>query len=423
MSVAARKILHLDLDAFFCAVEELQNPSLAGKPFAVGGRAEQRGVVASCSYPARQFGVRSAMPMGRALKLCPNLIVIASRHADYGRVSEQVMEKLRLLTPLVEQISIDEAFLDVSDLPQSAEQIARQLQQAINDQLHLPCSIGVASNKLVAKIANDIGKAAARRGSPPNAITLVPPGEEAEFLKALPVEALWGVGPKTAARLAEIDILTIGDLAGLPPTSLERMFGKNGAWIAQHARGIDDSPVITFHEAKSISQETTFARDIHDEDKLKQTLLRLSEQVGKRLRQDNLAGVTVKIKLRWPDFTTLTRQITLGQPVDQDAEIFQAATRLFHSVWQKNRPVRLIGVGVSGFKPPIRQLGLWEALPSPADPAPSDKQRRLQTAIDDLHSRFGAASLHRGYENEPGHQRIQAPDGKHGQISKETEHD
>jgi DNA polymerase-4 len=400
MDMIIRKILHLDLDAFFCAVEELRNPALGGKPFAVGGRVSERGVVASCSYAARQFGVRSAMPMARAIKLCPGLIVISSRHAEYGQVSEQVMEKVRVLTPLVEQISIDEAFLDVTELPQPAEQVARQLQATINQQLHLPCSIGVATNKLVAKIANDVGKAAARRGSPPNAITIVPPGQEGEFLRPLPVEALWGVGPKTAARLAEIDVLTIGDLARLPAPQLERMFGKNGQWISQHARGIDDSPLVTFHEAKSISQETTFARDIHEEDALLGALLRLTEQVGRRLRQEDLTGVTVKLKLRWPDFTTLTRQVTLSEPVDQDEQIYQAATRLFHSVWQKHRAVRLIGVGVSGFKPRLRQLSLWQAFPVGETAEPTEKQRRLQAALDDLHNRFGLASIQRGLEKD-----------------------
>ncbi|HKZ68683.1 MAG TPA: DNA polymerase IV, partial [Anaerolineales bacterium] len=208
-----RKILHLDLDAFFCAVEEQRDPSLRGKPFAVGGKPEERGVVASCSYAARQVGVRSAMPMSRALKLCPGLLIVSARHRAYGQTSDKVMAVLHDLTPLVEQISIDEAFLDVSDLPQSAEAIARELQRTIRDQLNLPASLGVATNKLVAKIATDVGKAAARTGDYPSAVMVVPPGEEAAFLAPLPAIALWGVGPKTADQLARLGLKTIGDIA------------------------------------------------------------------------------------------------------------------------------------------------------------------------------------------------------------------
>nr|MBI2903928.1 DNA polymerase IV [Chloroflexota bacterium] len=192
-----RKILHLDLDAFFCAVEELRDPSLRGRPFAVGGKPEERGVVSSCSYAARRFGVRSAMPMSRALKACPGLLVIPGRHRDYHEASERVMAQVRGLTPLVEQISIDEACLDVSDLPQAPEALARQVQADIRQATHLPCSLGAATNKLGAKIATDVGKVSSQTDTYPKAITVVPPGAEAAFLAPLPAQALWGVGPKT----------------------------------------------------------------------------------------------------------------------------------------------------------------------------------------------------------------------------------
>jgi DNA polymerase-4 len=235
--------------------------SLRGK-LAVGGRPDQRGVVA-CSYAARQFGVRSAMPMGRALRLCPKLIIIRGHYQDYRDASHKVMQILRQLTPQLEQVSIDEAFLDLSELPDEAETIAHRLQKEINETLGLPCSIGVASNKLVAKIATDAGKATSRKTSdtpaPPNAITVVPPGQEAEFLSPLPAKALWGVGPKTAERLDKIGIDTIGKIASWPTDDLIRRFGKHGAELNRHARGIDDSPIIIEHEAKSVSQETTFA--------------------------------------------------------------------------------------------------------------------------------------------------------------------
>ena len=206
----ARKILHLDLDAFFCAVEEQRDPSLRGQPFAVGGRPESRGVVASCSYAARQFGIHSAMPMARAVRQCPPLIIVPSRYGAYEAASRQVMARLHQLTPLVEQLSIDEAFLDVSDLPERAELIARRLQATINRELDLPCSLGVAANKLVAKIANNVGKAAIKSDRPPNTIKVVPPGQEAAFLAPLPATELWGVGPKTAEQLAQMAGVKLG---------------------------------------------------------------------------------------------------------------------------------------------------------------------------------------------------------------------
>lgn len=281
----SRKIIHLDLDAFFCAVEELQNPELKGRPFAVGGRANERGVISSCSYAARMFGIRSAMPTGRALGLCPGLLVISPHHRLYSDASRQVMDRLNQWTALVEQISIDEAFLDLSDLPEDPASLAHRLQGEIRTTLGLPCSLGVATNKLVAKIATDVGKAANRRNQPPNAITVVPPGQEAAFLAPLAVQSLWGVGPKTAAHLAELGIGTIGDLASWDEADLVKTFGNSGSDLARRARGIDDSPIITEHEAKSISQEVTFSRDISDSEVLRHTLRELCETVGRRLRK------------------------------------------------------------------------------------------------------------------------------------------
>jgi DNA polymerase IV len=355
-----RKILHLDLDAFFCAVEEQRDPSLVGKPFAVGGRPDERGVVSSCSYAARRLGIHSAMPMGQALRLCPQLRIISPHFPAYRAASQNVMAELHALTSSVEQISIDEAFLDVSALPEAGEVLARQLQQRIRDQYGLPCSLGIASNKLLAKIANDVGKAANRGAAPPCAITLVPAGQEAEFLAPLPVERLWGVGPKTAARLAEIDIRTIGDLARHPESDLVGMFGKNGHDLHRHALGLDDSPIVTAHEPKSISQEITFSRDVTDIQKLHHSLNEMSIAVARHLQKSGYAGSTVKLKLRWPDFTTLTRQMTLSVPTDQAERINAAALALFEKVWQPGKRIRLLGVGVSGLVPPVRQLNLWD---------------------------------------------------------------
>ncbi len=387
--VMNRKILHLDLDAFFCAVEELQDPGLRGLPFAVGGKPDQRGVVSSCSYAARRFGVRSALPMSQAVRLCPHLLIRPPQFKAYRAASEQVMTRLHNLTPFVEQISIDEAFLDVTMLADSAEVIARQLQAQINSELGLPCSLGVASNKLVAKIANNIGKDRAGKDAPPNAIMVIVPGTEAEFLAPLGTRELWGVGPKTAEQLAKLGIKTIGDIARYPENRLVRQFGKHGEELAQRSKGIDTRPVETEGETKSVSKETTFTQDLRDAEVLRRTLRSLSDGVGRQLRKNGLSGTTVKIKLRWSDFTTLTRQVTLPHPTQHDNEIYEAALELFNRTWSKGRAVRLIGVGVSGFEGGAFQTGLWDA------PLPK-QDTRLESVLDRLRDRFGEGVVKRG---------------------------
>lgn len=394
---APRQIIHLDLDAFFCAVEEQHNPALRGKAFAVGGKPSERGVVASCSYAARQYGVRSAMPMARALRQCPHLMIVPSRHGVYSSISKEVMKRIRAVTGLVEQVSIDEAFLDVSGLGRPAEQIARELQAAIRRDLELPCSLGVAANKLVAKIANDVGKASVRGSGPPNALTIVPPGQEAAFLAPLPVATLWGIGPKTAARLEAMGIHTIGELANWSEMDLIQRFGKHGEDMARRARGIDDRPIVTSSPAKSFSQENTFARDVSSEVELRRTLRMQADQLSRRLRKKDLRAATVKIKLRWPDFTTLTRQTTLDRSTDRPEEIAAAAESLFGTVWAPGKAVRLLGVGVSGLTRQPRQLSLWDA--------ETEKERRLQEAVSELRSRFGEKIVVRGnleLDDQPG---------------------
>jgi DNA polymerase-4 len=381
-------ILHLDLDAFFCAVEETRRPELRGKAFAVGGRPDERGVVASCSYAARQYGVRSAMPMARAIRLCPGLVIVAGRHRLYGESSRQVMARLQAVTSAMEQISIDEAFLDISEHAGAAEGLARRLQAEIRDELGLPCSIGIASNKLVAKIATEVGKKAGSGGGPPFGLTIVPAGEEAAFLAPLPVDMLWGVGPKTSARLTELGIHTIGDLARWPDGELVRLFGENGRELWQHAHGIDHRPIVTEHETKSISQETTFTRDVRDDKILEKTLKELAAEVARNLHKSGLAGATIKLKIRWPDFTTLTRQVTVPERTDLAQEIARVAIDLMRSVRKPSQPVRLIGVGVSGLGEPARQLSLWDV--------PSEKERRLHEAIDELRRRYGDGVIGHG---------------------------
>ena len=388
-STRPRKIIHLDLDAFFCAVEALQDPSLLGEPFAVGGRPEYRGVVSSASYAARRYGVRSAMPTARALQLCPDLILVSGRHSQYGDYSRKVMRHLHNFAHSVQQISIDEAFIDVSDLRAPAEKIAGDLQLCIWEDLQLPCSLGVATSKLVAKIANNVGKASAKTKGPPMAITVVPPGEEAAFLAPLPITELWGVGPKTGENLRQLGINTIGDLADWPHEDLIHRFGKHGDDLARRARGLDDRPVATERGTKSISHEVTYAQDVTDEDQLKRTILRLSDNVGRRLRKARLRAATVKIKLRWSDFTTLTRQLTLPEPTDQDAVIYEAALKLLHANWRPGRPVRLIGVGTMNLNDPATQLRLWQT--------GTEKGQRLQETLDGLRDRFGRDAIQRAF--------------------------
>lgn len=384
----ARKILHLDLDAFFCAVEENNDPALTGKPFAVGGNADQRGVVASCSYAARMYGVKSAMPMKRAMQLCPNLVVVSSRHSDYSEVSKKVMALVEI-SPWIEKLSIDEAFIEVTDLPDPLDEIARELQQRINSTLNLPVSIGGATNKLIAKIANDWGKAQNRGPKPPNAITIIHPGEEAKFLSPLPVQSLWGIGPKSAEKLSSIGISTIGELAKTDPSTLKMLFGRFGPDLQRRASGLDDRPVETEHAIKSISNEITFAKDLNHEKQLLQTFRSLAEKVGRRLRKASLAGSTVQIKLRWSDFTTITRQTTLPSATNLDQEIYDTAVLLFKENWVKGRPIRLIGVGVSSLGPPVRQLSLWDDH--------LQKEAQLLDAVDQLEEKYGKHVVKRAH--------------------------
>ena len=384
-----RKILHLDLDAFFCAVEEQLNPKLRGKPIAVGGQPDKRGVVASASYPARKFGVRSAMPMSQALRLCPQLIVVPQTRGAYVEMSRAVMQTLEAMAPEVEQISIDEAFLDVTILREPLEAIALGLQREIRQRLELPCSIGGATNKLVAKTANNIGKARKPKDQPPNAITIVTAGDEAAFMAPLPVRELWGVGPKTAETLHAFGIITAGDLARRGEADLRRALGKLGGELWYRARGIDDRPVAPWGDAKQISKETTFVEDVADEAELKLTLRRLCDSLGRRARKENLAGDIVKIKLRFSDFRTVTRQVSLDEAIDRDDRIYHFALQLLDEHWTPGTPLRLIGVMLGGFVNRERQLDLW------AHPQGDSEADGLQTALDALRDLYGEESIRR----------------------------
>lgn len=383
-----RTILHLDLDAFFCSVEELKNPALIGKPFAVGGMPGQRGVVSSCSYAARQVGVRSAMPTGRAQALCPGLILVSGRHSEYSVYSEKVMAILQDISPLVEIVSIDEAFVDISDLPEHPELLARSIQQRVRTQVNLPCSIGIARNKLVAKIATDAGKAEKRTGMPPCAIKYIAPGTEEAFLAPLEVSAIWGVGPKMSARLNDLGIVKIADILKYPENELRELLGNSAAYLIQAAHGQDDSPVVTEHELKSISQETTFSRDLCDPAEIERTIRWLTEKVAYRLRDNQMSADTVRIKIRLKDFSSYTRQVQLDAPSDVESVILTEAVRLFREFHQPGQYVRLIGVGVSGLGESWHQMNLWEVK--------TEKEIRLHQVMDQVQHKYGKKALQRG---------------------------
>lgn len=301
-----RQIIHLDLDAFFASVEELLDPSLVGLPILVGGSPEGRGVVSSASYAARAYGVHSAMPMSQALRLCPQAVVRHGHHREYSSYSRRVMSILAEYTPLLEPISIDEAFLDVTGSEQlfgPADQLAHRIQQRILAELGLPSSLGVASNKLMAKIASDLAK--------PKGVLLVPAGQEAEFLAPLPIDRLWGVGEVTSQRLRSSGIQTIGQLAALSEQPMKALFGSGAEGMRRRALGIDDRPVGPSGPHKSISQEHTYAQDVGDLQVLRRTLLDMSEDVAAQLRKHGECARTVVLKIRYPDFRTYTRRVTL----------------------------------------------------------------------------------------------------------------
>ena len=391
----ARKILHLDLDAFFCSVEELLDPSLVGKAFAVGGNPQGRGVIASCSYAARLKGVRSAMPAGKALQLCPELIMIHHRHGLYSEYSERVMSILQNTTPVVEQVSVDEAFVDVSDLPQPLKMIAFGLQKRVADETQLPCSLGGAANKLVAKMANDYGKAQVRTGRAPRAITIIEPGSEQAFMAPLDIQALWGFGPKTADKLRDRGIYRIGQLYDLSEAELRSFFGNHASEILDRAKGIDTRLVYdSEHDPKSVSNETTYYSDTDDLHQISDTLHWLSDKVGYRLRKHNLAGSCVQIKIRYSDFSTITRQKMLQFPTNLDDDIFSAVSELLKSHLTVGREVRLLGVAVTKLEEPAIQLSLWDNT--------TQKKTQLTEAIDSLKEKYGKEIVVRASSLKPG---------------------
>ena len=355
-----RHIIHADLDAFYATVEQLDNPELRGKPVLVGGRPESRGVVATASYEARPFGVRSAMPMRTAVRLCPQGIIVRPRFTRYREVSRRVMEVFREFTDLIEPLSLDEAYLDISEAVDESEGrwplgVALELKRRVRDETGLTVSVGVSVSKAVSKIASDLDK--------PDGLVVVPPGEQAEFLAPLPVGKLWGIGPKTAERLRAEGVDTIGALAAQSTEWFTRVFGQRADGVRLRSIGQDDEPVHTERATKSVSSETTFPDDIGDAAELKRVLDDLAVGVAGSLERKGLQGRTVTVKMRLADFTTFTRQSTLPDSSNEPGPIRELAWRLLSAELTTGRTFRLLGVGVSNFAEPeeVRQLPLWES--------------------------------------------------------------
>lgn len=381
----ARAVLHVDMDAFFAAVEQLDHPEWRGLPVIVGGAADRRGVVAAASYEARRFGVHSAMPSAQAQRLCPGAVWAPPRFERYRELSRQILAVFDELTPAVEQISIDEAFLDVTPSahrPVDPVDVATGIQRRV-DGLGLSCSVGVATCKTVAKIASDHDK--------PHGITIVRPGQEATFLAPLPVDALPGIGTATAAALRAAGIRTLGDLAILDPASATELMGSTGPVSVQRAAGIDDRPVAPSHDVKSVSNEHTFSSDVRGRDEVEAALRRLVEKVSVRLREKGLQGRTVTVKLRYADFTTKTVRKTLPVAMDLADELLPHALELIREVWTPGAGLRLLGFGVSGFGVPSTQLDLFAG-----EGASTSKRRALVESMDAVRARFGDDAIMRG---------------------------
>jgi DNA polymerase IV len=394
-------ILHLDMDCFFASVEVLEDPSLKGRPVIVGGSAN-RGVVAAASYEARSFGVHSAMPIREAQRLCPSGVYLPPRHGYYGEVSERLMEICREVTPLVEPVSLDEAFLDVGgahSLLGASETIAKELRATVASRLSLDCSIGVARTKLVAKLASRAAKpTAGPPGAPPlpgRAVVVISSGEERGFLDSHLVRAIPGIGPQTAASLARIGIDRVSELAEVPLERLVRRFGRSrGNALHEAALGIDARRVEADRETRSISQEETFASDLHDGDALRTTIRRQADTIARRSRQSALAGRTVTLKVRYGDFTTLTRSKSERTALTSGASIARLAVALFEAL-DVQTGIRLIGVGLSSLEPAQETARQLELFSTDADETGESDERRadVDLATDEIRRRFGDRAI------------------------------
>jgi DNA polymerase-4 len=385
MRMSATTILHVDMDAFYASVEQHDRPELRGRPVIVGGSAEARGVVSAASYEARAFGVHSAMPTAAAVRLCPHGVFLPVRMERYAAVARQIREILYAFTPLIEPLSLDEAFLDVrgcEGLFGPGPEVARQIKARVRSETGLVASVGVAANKFLAKLASDLGK--------PDGLVVIETARVRAVLDPLPVGRLWGVGAKAEKRLHLLGMRTIGQLAALPERVLVDHFGEAGRHMHELAHGRDDRPVVPDEQARSVSTETTFARDVGDREALRGWLLGLTEHLGQRLRRLGVRARTVELKARTSDFRTYVRSVTLTEPTDLNAELWRVAADLFEArVPDEWLPLRLLGVGATGLvHDPAVQGDLfdddWRA-----------KQRALDQTLDAIRARFGADAIRR----------------------------
>ena len=375
-----RTILHADLDAFYASVEVLDNPSLRGRPVIVGGDPNARGVVSAASYEARKYGVHSAMPLRTAARLCPDGVFLPGRFDRYRELSRQVMRIFASYTPLVEPISLDEAFLDVTASRAAfgdGPTIGRALKRRVLDEAGLVVSVGVATNKLCAKVASDLRK--------PDALVVVPPGEEAAFLAPLPVSRLWGVGPQSRQALADYGVTTIGQLAAMSEGILRRRFGIHGIELRLRAQGVDPARVVQGQAPKSVGHELTFDHDVTDPARLEATLLDLAESVATRLRNHHLAAGGVQLKLRYEGFDTITRQAPLGHQARDSEPLFQMGVSLLRKAMTSDRAVRLIGLTAINLAD-AQQLTLFDA---------PERTDRIAQSIDAVREKFGEKAITR----------------------------
>ncbi len=375
-----RAILHADLDAFYASVEVLDNPSLRGRPVIVGGDPNARGVVSAASYEARKYGVHSAMPLRTAARLCPDGVFLPGRFDRYRELSRQVMRIFASYTPLVEPISLDEAFLDVTASRAAfgdGPTIGRALKRRVLDEAGLVVSVGVATNKLCAKVASDLRK--------PDALVVVPPGEEAAFLAPLPVSRLWGVGPQSRQALADYGVTTIGQLAAMSEGILRRRFGIHGIELRLRAQGVDPARVVQGQAPKSVGHELTFDHDVTDPARLEATLLDLAESVATRLRNHHLAAGGVQLKLRYEGFDTITRQAPLGHQARDSEPLFQMGVSLLRKAMTSDRAVRLIGLTAINLAD-AQQLTLFDA---------PERTDRIAQSIDAVREKFGEKAITR----------------------------
>jgi DNA polymerase-4 len=380
-----RVIAHIDMDAFFASVEVLDDPALKGKPVVVGGDM-RRGVVSAASYEARRFGVHSAMPLYRARRLCPDCVFLPVRMERYAEVSRVVMRCLEDFSPLVEQVSVDEAFVDLTGTEQlfgPPERAARAIKARIWGATSLTCSVGVSVSKMLAKIASEMDK--------PDGLTIIPPDKMEEFLKTLPIRKVPGVGEKSEAELAKIGIERVGDIAKFSPEWLEERFGKYGAWLVEVATGAEGSPVEPYSEPKSVSAEDTLDEDTDDRDILKRYLLEQSERVGRRLREEGYQARTVTLKLKHSDFKLITRSETLREPTRLGETVYREAVKLLEA-YPLRAKIRLVGVGVSNLEPVEgpAQMSLFDESKSLA------KWAKVEQAADEIAKRFGERAVKRG---------------------------